>query len=231
MNDILKEAQSDLTQEKLRVFSQKHTGKLVGGVVVVLLSAGAASWMHSEKQEKLEALNVQYHAAEKFIEESSLAEASNTLDALADQEGKHGFGTLARFRKASLLLIQNREEEAQKIYANLAKDGSISASLREYASILYAYGALNTQTGIHADTTKQLTKIIDDKGAWKFAAREILALQSLQDLKKISNPDEKRVQETADKFQSLTQEAEIPPAMQQRAEAILTVLPQLITKK
>jgi hypothetical protein len=228
MNDILKEAEADLAQEKLRVFFQKHTGKLVGSVVVLLLAAAGGSWIQNQKQEKLEALNVQYHAAEKFIADNAFAEASNTLDALGDQEGEHGFGTLARFRKGSLLVMQNRDEEAQKLYIKLSNDSAISPLLRDYATILYAYSALNAPTGLDAPLTSALTKIIAAKGAWQFAAQEILALQSLQELQKISNPDKKRVQETAEKFQALSEEAEAPRAMQQRVEAILTVLPQLL---
>lgn len=174
--DIFREVDEDLRQENLHKLWKKY-GKflLAFALAIVLGTAAYVGWKQRAQQARLTD-SAAYSDAITLIDKDP-AKAQEMLLALAKEDGD-GYGLLARFRGAAVMLKQGQREDALTQYDALSKDTRLEDAYRSLANILWALTQLD---GGNADAA--LMRVKDMTAAanpYHFSALEISALASLQ---------------------------------------------------
>jgi hypothetical protein len=121
--------------------------------------------------------SAQFTSALAQIEAKQDAEAIGSLASLAQQDGA-GYGVLARFREAALKVRTGDRDGAVAIYQALAKDSAVDSL---YADLARLYAVMHQlDTGDPEALSKDLAPLLDEKGAWRYSARELVALLALR---------------------------------------------------
>lgn len=129
MADIFQEVDEALKQEKLEKFWDEYKVTIITAIIVLIASTGGTSfyksWDASRDKQETAAL-------------ISALESENTSEALESfaQDTRRGHSVIAKLSKASLLLEENKTEEAAEIYTKISKQKSAPDHFRDLASIL-----------------------------------------------------------------------------------------------
>lgn len=120
-------------QEVLDAF--RRYGKIVGAMIVVILIALAGYlWWDHHRKEQVGERGEQLTLALDQLEAGRLDAARTQLAALADK-GSDGSAVAARLAQAGVLVEQNKLADAQKLFAQVAADGSAPQPYRDLATI------------------------------------------------------------------------------------------------
>lgn len=210
MSDIFREVEEEVRQERLQKWWKKYGDYVVAGVSVIIISvAGYKFWQHYEQQQRLKASS-QYQSALQLAATGQIDNAAQAYAQIA-KDAPGGYAAVAKMAQADALLQQGNTEQALALYSSLMKESK--AGLGEVARIRSAW--------VQADTlsTEELRTLLapldNDKSAWRFMAREILAYRTYKDGK---------AKEAQKQFETLASAKDAPVAVRQRASAMASFL-------
>lgn len=174
MSDIFREVDEDIRREKYgRLW--KRFGSLVIGVAVLIVVAtgGYRVWVYWQETQS-------QSAGDMFLSAVSLSEAGEFEEAAALYgelaTGIGGYPALAQMRRATDLANVGQAYEALAEFDRLSRDGGLDQPLRDVSALRAAYLAVDLQG--YDEVADRVEGLTSDTGAFRAAAREILALSA-----------------------------------------------------
>ena len=122
-----------------------------------------------------------YTAAVDLASEEDIDAALLALDRIVDK-GSDGYATIAKMKKASLLIEKGSLDEGLSIYLDLEKN-AVDQSFRDIATILYV---LNSMDQRDPDILLKKVEPLENSKIWQSSALELKAFILLKGGKKIS---------------------------------------------
>jgi hypothetical protein len=212
VTELFDEVDEEVRREQLQKLWQKYSIHIVAAALLVVAAVGGwRGYQYYQEKRAAEAGD----AFNKAVELSDLgkhAEAEAAFTALA-AKSPAGYRMLARFRAAAE--AASREPQAgAKMFDDLAADGSIGAEQQALARIRAA--GLLVDSASYADMLRRLEPDTTAGQTFRHSARELLALSAFR-----AN-DSTATRQWLDQLEL---DAETPPSMRSRAEALQALLP------
>lgn len=208
-NDIFREIEQDVAQDRMIQFWKKNQKIILNSVIAILILAGGYGAWVTFKQHQQEKDGLDFAHALDLTKDGKLLEAEAALTALS-QKGSEGYALLARLKEASIKANSDKPK-AIELYQALASDTKIDPLFKDYAQLMLVYIQMDTLDG--ASLEKMIEPLLHEKSSWRFSALELAALAA----QKANNPEKAKTYLTA-----IVENAESPHAIRARAGEILT---------
>jgi hypothetical protein len=214
VSEIFDEVDEEVRREQLKKLWDKYSIYIIAAAVLVVAAVGGwRGYQYLEAKKAAEA----GAALNKAVELSEQNKHSEAEAAFADLAAKApaGYRMLARFRLAAEAASRDPKAGA-KIFDELAADRSIGTEQQELARIRAA--GLLVDTAPYSEMLQRLQSETAPGATFRHVARELLALSAF------------RANDSAATRQWLDQialDADTPPGLRSRAEALQALLPQV----
>ena len=211
MNDeFIREVDEDLKEEKRLKLWKKFFPYIVSvSLGVVLFTSGFVFWENYSNNQRQQ-LGDDFTAAVVLAGEEDLDASLLALERIVD-EGSDGYVTMAKMKKASLLIEQGKVDDGLAIYQDLEKN-AVDQSFRDIATILYVLNSLN-----NSSEEDLLTKILplENSEIWKSSALELKGFIYLR---------KNDLQKAIETFESISNLRTKPGDLGQRAKNMINLL-------
>ena len=214
MSELFDEVDEEVRREQLQKLWQKYSIHIIAALLLVIAAvAGWRGYQYLEEKKAAEAGDA-FNKAVQLSEQGKHTEAEASFNDLV-AKAPAGYRMLARFRAAAE--VANKDPQAAaKMFDNLAADSGIGTELQGLARIRAA--GLLVDTATYADMLRRLEPEAAAGQTFRHAAREMLALSAFR-----AN-DSTAARKWLDEIEL---DAETPPSMRSRAEALQALLPPL----
>ena len=209
--EFIREVEEELKEEKQAKLWKKIAPYLIsiaGGIV--LFTTFTVGWQ-SYITKKTQAMGDDFSAAVQLISEQDKDAAILALDKVTESNSD-GYITLAKLKKASLLIEDGRVKEGLKIYLELEKT-AVDSSFRDMSTIFYVLNAMDILPSM--DLIQKIDKLTNPNNPWSSTATELKAFLYLKAEKK---NESKKI------FQILSEQPNIPSDLKNRAKDMLNFL-------
>jgi hypothetical protein len=214
VTELFDEVDEEVRREQLQKLWQKYSIYIIAAALLVIAAVGGWRGYQYYQEKKAAEAGDAFNKAVELSDQGKHSEAEAAFSELA-AKAPSGYRILARFRAAAE--AANRDPQAAaKMFDDLAADGSIGGELQALARIRAA--GLLVDSATYADMLRRLEPDTAAGQTFRHTARELLALSAF------------RVNDSAATRQWLDQlelDAETPPSMRSRAEALQALLPPL----
>jgi hypothetical protein len=212
VSELFDEVDEEVRREQLQKLWQKYSLHIIAAALLVIAAVGGwRGYQYLEEKKAAEAGDAFNKAVELSVQ-GKHAEAEAAFNDLA-AKAPAGYRMLARFRAAAEVASRD-PQAAAKMFDDLAADSSIGTEQQSLARIRAA--TLLVDSATYADMKRRLEGDAAAGQTFRHAARELLALSAF------------RANDAAATRQWLDQlelDAETPPSMRSRAEALQALLP------
>ena len=214
MSELFDEVDEEVRREQLQKLWQKYSIHIIAALLLVIAAVGGwRGYQYLEEKKAAEAGDA-FNKAVQLSEQGKHTEAEASFNDLV-AKAPAGYRMLARFRAAAE--VANKDPQAAaKMFDNLAADSGIGPELQGLARIRAA--GLLVDTATYADMLRRLEPEATAGQTFRHAAREMLALSAFR-----AN-DSTAARKWLDEIEL---DAETPPSMRSRAEALQALLPPL----
>ena len=179
--EFIREVDEELKEEKQAKLWKRiapYLMSVAGGIV--LFTTVSVGWQ-SYITKKTQGMGDDFSAAVQLVLEQDIDAAILALDRVTESTSD-GYVTLAKLKKASLLIENGKISEGLKIYSELEKT-AVDASFRDMSTIFYVLNAMDTlPTNDLINRISQLTK---PNNPWSSTAMELEAFLYLKQGDKI----------------------------------------------
>ncbi len=211
MADIFHEVDEEVRRERLKRLWERYSIVIIALAILVVASIGAWRGYEWWQGKKSVAAGAAFESAMTLSEAGKHAEAEAAFGKIA-AEAPSGYRALARLQAAAEL-AQDKPADAVKAYDELAADGSISATLRDLASL--RAGMLLVDTAPLAEMQRRLDPLAQPGRTFRHSARELLALSAWR------NHDFSTARRYID---MIATDAESPPGARARADVLSALI-------
>jgi len=212
--DIFQEVDEELRRDKAaEVWARYGRYIIAAAVFVVVATASYVGWKQYRLQQQT-AYGERFALALTLIQEKKPADALEALGGLTEDAGV-GYGTLARFRAASVKTSEGDRQGAAAIYDAVAKDSSVDPLYAKLADLYYVLATL--ETGEPDALAARLEPLLAADNPWRFSAREMTALIALR------KGDTKKARAS---YTALADDPKTPSGARARAAEMLRALKQ-----
>jgi hypothetical protein len=143
-DEFIREVDEDVKEEKRLKLWKKFFPYVVSvSLGIVLFTSGFVFW-EGYSNDQRQKLGDDFTAAVVLASEDDLDASLMALDRIVDK-GSDGYVTMAKMKKASILIEQGRIDEGLEIYKDLEKN-AVDQSFRDIATILYVLNSLNNES-------------------------------------------------------------------------------------
>jgi hypothetical protein len=212
VSELFDEVDEDVRRDQLKKLWDQYSIYIIA--VAFLVIAGVGGWrgyQYLEAKKAAEA-GAAFGRAVELSEQNKHAEAEAALAELA-AKGPSGYRILARLRAAGE--VANRDPvAAAKMFDDIAADRSVGAELQDLARVRAA--GLLLDTASYPTLLQRLEAVAAPGATYRHSARELLALSAWR-----AN-DMSAARQWLD---LIANDAETPPGMRSRAEALQALLP------
>ena len=208
--EFIKEVDEDLKEEKRVKLWKKLLPYVLGfSFGIILITSSFVFWeAHTKKTNQN--LGDDFTAAVDLANENDIDAALIALDRIVDK-GSDGYATIAKMKKASLLIDKGNFDEGLSIYLDLEKN-AVDQSFRDIATILYV---LNSMDKIDPEVLLRKIQPLENSKVWQSSALELKAFIYLKDKKIIS---------AKEVFQSILNLKSSPSSLSTRARNMIEYL-------
>ena len=208
--EFIKEVDEDLKEEKRVKLWKKLLPYVLGfSFGIILITSSFVFWeAHTKKTNQN--LGDDFTAAVDLANENDIDAALLALDRIVDK-GSDGYATIAKMKKASLLIDKGKFDEGLSIYLDLEKN-AVDQSFRDIATILYV---LNSMDKIDSEVLLRKIQPLENSKVWQSSALELKAFIYLKDKK---NESAKEV------FESILNLKSSPSSLSTRARNMIEYL-------
>jgi len=187
--EFIKEVDEDIKEEKRIKLWKKLVPYVISfSLTIILLTSGFVFWKNYTRNSN-QTLGDDFTAAVDLANEDDTDAALLALDRIVDK-GSDGYATIAKMKKASLLIDKGLSDEGLSIYLDLERN-AVDQSFRDIATILYV---LNSMDKIAPETLLKKIEPLENSKVWQSSALELKAFIFLK------NNNKKLAKET---FQSI----------------------------
>jgi hypothetical protein len=210
-NTIFREVDEEMRRAQLAAMWDKYGIYAMIAAGLIIAVAGGYN-LNLWWQEKQAAENGQaYYRASELLADKKNAEALAAFGKLA-KDGTSGYETLANLRLAAIHAEEGRKAEAVALYDTIAASGG-DAVLRDFARL--AAATIRVDEADYGEMQKRLDGLNKDTNAWRYSARELLALAAFRSGN--SSESEKL-------YSEILGDPSAPAELRKRAEAMLALL-------
>ena len=177
--EFIREVDEDLKEEKrLKLWKKILPYVLSISLGVILSTTGYVFWESYTNKTKQQ-LGDDFTAAVELSNEEDIDAALLALDRIVDK-GSDGYVTMAKLKKASILIAKGERKQGLDIYLDLEKN-AVDQSFRDIATILFVMNSLDFEP-----PEELLEKLGPLKNSliWKSSALELTAFIYLKNDKK-----------------------------------------------
>ncbi|MEG3179864.1 tetratricopeptide repeat protein [Sphingomonas sp. LT1P40] len=209
---FLREVDEELRKDQALHIWQNYGRWIIAAIVAGLIAFGGWLYWQSHSEERQGVQGDKYQAAFKSLTQNKAAEAEAPLKELA-ASGSAGFGTVARFTQADVLLQKNDLKGGAAILGAIAADRKVPQEFRDLALV--------RQTSVEYDSLKPEQVVERLKGlavkdnAWFGSAGEMVAAAYLRQNKRT---------DAGKMYGELAKDEGVPRAIRQRAVQMAGVL-------
>ena len=208
--EFIKEVDEDIKEEKRVKLWKKLIPYVISfSLTIILLTSGFVFWKNYTRNMN-QTLGDDFTAAVDLAKEDDTDAALLALDRIVD-EGSDGYATIAKMKKASLLIDKGLADEGLSIYLDLERN-AVDQSFRDIATILYV---LNSMDKIAPETLIKKIEPLENSKVWQSSALELKAFIFLK------NNNKKLAKET---FQSILNLKTSPSSLSTRARNMVEYL-------
>ena len=177
--EFVREVEEDIKEEKrIKLWKKVFPYVVSISLGIIIFTSGYVFWFNYT-----ESLNQQlgddFTAAVQLANEEDLDASILALNRIVD-EGSDGYVTLAKMKKASILIQRGELKLGLEIYLDLERN-AVDQSFRDIASILYVLNSMDTE-----DPQNLLDRInkLESSKIWRSSALEMKAFLKLKQNKK-----------------------------------------------
>ena len=212
MTELFNEVDEEVRREQLQKLWEKYSVFIIAAALLVIAAVGGwRGYQYFEEKKAAEAGDA-FNKAVELSEQGKHSEAETAFTDLA-AKAPSGYRMLARFRAAAEAATREPQAGA-KMFDELAADASIGAEQQALARIRAA--GLLVDSASYADMLRRLEPDAAAGQTFRHSARELLALSAFR-----AN-DSTATRQWLDQLEL---DAETPPSMRSRAEALQALLP------
>ena len=208
--EFIKEVDEDIKEEKrIKLWKKLIPYVISFSLTIILFTSGFVFWKNYTRNSN-QTLGDDFTAAVDLANEDATDAALLALDRIVD-EGSDGYATIAKMKKASLLIDKGLSDEGLSIYLDLERN-AVDQSFRDIATILYV---LNSMDKIAPETLLKKIEPLENSKVWQSSALELKAFIFLK------NNNKKLAKET---FQSILNLKTSPSSLSTRARNMVEYL-------
>ena len=208
--EFIKEVDEDIKEEKRVKLWKKLIPYVISfSLTIILFTSGFVFWKNYTRNSN-KTLGDDFTAAVDLANEDDTDAALLALDRIVDK-GSDGYATIAKMKKASLLIDKGLSDEGLSIYLDLERN-AVDQSFRDIATILYV---LNSMDKIAPETLLKKIEPLENSKVWQSSALELKAFIFLK------NNNKKLAKET---FQSILNLKTSPSSLSTRARNMVEYL-------
>lgn len=208
--EFIKEVDEDIKEEKRVKLWKKLIPYVISfSLTIILFTSGFVFWKNYTRDSN-QTLGDDFTAAVDLANEDDTDAALLALDRIVDK-GSDGYATIAKMKKASLLIDKGLSDEGLSIYLDLERN-AVDQSFRDIATILYV---LNSMDKIAPETLLKKIEPLENSKVWQSSALELKAFIFLK------NNNKKLAKET---FQSILNLKTSPSSLSTRARNMVEYL-------
>ncbi len=168
--EFIREVDEELKEEKYAKLWKKIGPYVISlAVGIILFTTGFVGWQNFIENKK-QRLGDDFTSAVELIKEKDLDTALIALDRITD-EASDGYVTMAKMKKASILIGKGQVNQGLEIYLDL-ETSAVDQSFRNIASILYVLNAMDHKS---PDILIEKIEKLTTNSEWSFSALEIKA--------------------------------------------------------
>ena len=208
--EFIKEVDEDIKEEKrIKLWKKLIPYVISFSLTIILFTSGFVFWKNYTRNSN-QTLGDDFTAAVDLAKENDTDAALLALDRIVDK-GSDGYATIAKMKKASLLIDKGLSDEGLSIYLDLERN-AVDQSFRDIATILYV---LNSMDKIAPETLLKKIEPLENSKVWQSSALELKAFIFLK------NNNKKLAKET---FQSILNLKTSPSSLSTRARNMVEYL-------
>ncbi len=208
--EFIKEVDEDIKEEKrIKLWKKLIPYVISFSLTIILFTSGFVFWKNYTTNSN-QTLGDDFTAAVDLANEDDTDAALLALDRIVDK-GSDGYATIAKMKKASLLIDKGLSDEGLSIYLDLERN-AVDQSFRDIATILYV---LNSMDKIAPETLLKKIEPLENSKVWQSSALELKAFIFLK------NNNKKLAKET---FQSILNLKTSPSSLSTRARNMVEYL-------
>ena len=208
--EFIKEVDEDIKEEKrIKLWKKLIPYVISFSLTIILFTSGFVFWKNYTRNSN-QTLGDDFTAAVDLANEDDTDAALLALDRIVDK-GSDGYATIAKMKKASLLIDRGLSDEGLSIYLDLERN-AVDQSFRDIATILYV---LNSMDKIAPETLLKKIEPLENSKVWQSSALELKAFIFLK------NNNKKLAKET---FQSILNLKTSPSSLSTRARNMVEYL-------
>ncbi len=212
MADIFNEIDEDIRRERYQKLWKTYGKFLILAIVIFFLGAAIyLAWNNYLDNLKKKEGEIFSNSME-MIEKKSWESASSNLYNLYNSSNS-GYRALAKLQRASILLTNNKVEDALEIYKDLIEDGKSNVIYRDLARYLLVIHTFDYAKD--SEIKKHLSYLLEKNNPWYYSASEIEGFRLIRLGK---------YKEAEGIFISLSNDIEAPSGIRMRSAEILTSL-------
>jgi hypothetical protein len=208
--EFVREVDEDIKEEeRIKLWKKVFPYVVSVSLGIIIFTSGYVFW-NNYTESLNQQLGDDFTAAVQLANEEDLDASILALDRIVD-EGSDGYVTLAKMKKASLLIQRGELELGLNIYLDLERN-AVDQSFRDIASILYVLNSMDTE-----DPEALLEKInkLESSQIWRSSALEMKAFLKLK---------QNKVEEARKIFEGILNLPSTPSSLATRAKNMVDYL-------
>ena len=160
--EFIKEVDEDIKEEKrIKLWKKLIPYVISFSLTIILFTSGFVFWKNYTRNSN-QTLGDDFTAAVDLANEDDTDAALLALDRIVDK-GSDGYATIAKMKKASLLIDKGLSDEGLSIYLDLERN-AVDHSFRDIATILYV---LNSMDKIAPETLLKKIEPLENSKVWQ----------------------------------------------------------------
>jgi len=208
--EFVREVDEDIKEEeRIKLWKKVFPYVVSVSLGIIIFTSGYVFW-NNYTESLNQQLGDDFTAAVQLANEEDLDASILALDRIVD-EGSDGYVTLAKMKKASLLIQRGELKLGLNIYLDLERN-AVDQSFRDIASILYVLNSMDTE-----DPQVLLEKInkLESSQIWRSSALEMKAFLKLK---------QNKVEEARKIFEGILNLPSTPSSLATRAKNMVDYL-------
>ena len=208
--EFIREVDEELQEERYAKIWRKIGPYVISlAIGIVLFTSGVVFW-NNYTEDKKQKLGDDFTAAVELIKEEDFDTALIALERITDK-ASDGYVTIAKMKKASILIQKKQIMAGLEIYEDLEKT-AFDQSFKDMSTILFVLNAIDHKpSDILLDKIERLT----ENSSWKYSALELKGFILLND---------KKFAESKKTFNTIIEMGNAPTTLASRARDMLDFL-------
>ncbi len=209
---LIREIEEEVRRERWAKLWDKYGYLAIGAAGAVVILVGGWQWYVTYQRTQAQTAGSQFQEALVLLSGDDKQRGIDGLGQIA-KEGTPAYAALAKLRLAGNAREAGKEDDALKLYGEVADNTAADTLLRDFARLQIA--SLKVDTGSWTDVQNRLNDLAGETSPWRYSARELLGLAAYR---------HKKWAEARDAYATLLSNPDVPASMRQRAQTAMALI-------